>query len=78
MNNPKAVIGTNSWGSATYEKIIRGSVVDNDTLKEAMKAAIKAAVKSNLDREWEKNGLLSWCRENGVQFWICKSVTSNA
>ena len=39
MNNPSAVIGTNSWGSAAYEKIIRGSVVDNDTLKEAMKVA---------------------------------------
>lgn len=37
MNNPRAVIGTNSWGSAAYEKIIRGSVVDNDTLKEVMK-----------------------------------------
>ena len=32
MNNPRAVIGTNSWGSAAYEKIIRGSVVNNDTL----------------------------------------------
>ena len=42
MNNPKAVIGTNSWGSAAYEKIIRGSVVDNDTLKEAMKVAVKS------------------------------------
>lgn len=42
MDNPKAVIGTNSWGSAAYEKIIRGSVVDNDTLKEAMKAAAKS------------------------------------
>ena len=42
MNNPKAVIGTNSWGSAAYEKIIRGSAVDNDTLKEAMKMSVKA------------------------------------
>ena len=24
---------------------------------------------SLIDREWEKNGLLSWCKENGVQFW---------
>ena len=23
---------------------------------------------SLIDREWEKNGLVSWCRENGVQF----------
>ena len=44
MNDPIAVIGTNSWGSAAYEKIIRGSVVDNDTLK----AAMQAAVQSNL------------------------------
>ncbi len=44
MNNPRAVIGTNSWGNAAYEKIIRGSVVDNDTLKEAMKAAVKSNI----------------------------------
>lgn len=24
---------------------------------------------SILARDWEKNGLLDWCRENGVQFW---------
>ena len=24
---------------------------------------------SLLNREWEQNGLLEWCRENGVQFW---------
>ena len=24
---------------------------------------------SILAREWEKNGLVDWCRENGVQFW---------
>ena len=42
MNNPRAVIGTNSWGSATYKKIIHGSVVDDDTLKEAMKVALES------------------------------------
>ena len=42
MNNPKAVIGTNSWGSAAYEKMVRGSVVDNDTLKAAMQAAVRS------------------------------------
>ena len=26
---PTAVIGTNAWGGALYEKAIRGSVVDN-------------------------------------------------
>lgn len=36
------MIGTNSWGSAAYEKVIRGSVVDNDTLKEAMRTAVKS------------------------------------
>lgn len=24
---------------------------------------------SLIAREWEKNGLVDWCRENGVQFW---------
>ncbi len=24
---------------------------------------------SLISREWEKNGLLDWCRENGVSFW---------
>ncbi len=36
---PKAVIGTNAWGSALYEKAMRGSSVDDDVLKEAMKMA---------------------------------------
>ena len=42
VSTPKAVIGTNSWGSAAYEEIIRGSVVDNDTLKEAMRIAVES------------------------------------
>ena len=29
---PKAVIGTNAWGSSAYEKLIRGNSVDNETL----------------------------------------------
>lgn len=40
----KAVVGTNAWGSAAYEKMLRGSAVDKDTLK----AAIEEAVKLNL------------------------------
>ena len=24
---------------------------------------------SLINREWEKNGLVEWCRENGIQFW---------
>ena len=42
LYRPKAVIGTNSWGSAIYEKVIRGSVVDNDTLKQSMDMAVKS------------------------------------
>ena len=36
---PTAVIGTNAWGSALYEKAMRGSSVDDDVLKSAMKMA---------------------------------------
>jgi aryl-alcohol dehydrogenase-like predicted oxidoreductase len=36
---PTAVIGTNAWGGALYEKAIRGSAVDNDVLRDAMKMA---------------------------------------
>ena len=37
----KAVVGTNAWGSAAYEKMLRGSVVDEDTLKAAIKRAVE-------------------------------------
>ena len=37
--HPKAVIGTNSWGSAAYGKLIRGSSVDGETLKASIQAA---------------------------------------
>ena len=33
---PTAVIGTNSWGSVAYETLLRGSSVDEDTLRAAM------------------------------------------
>lgn len=36
-----AVIGTNSWGGAIYEKLLRGSSVDKETLKAAIDAAVK-------------------------------------
>jgi len=36
---PMAVIGTNAWGSALYEKAMRGSSVDDDMLKDAMNMA---------------------------------------
>ena len=36
---PTAVIGTNAWGSALYEKAMRGSAVGDDVLRDAMKMA---------------------------------------
>ncbi|MBQ7265962.1 MAG: aldo/keto reductase [Firmicutes bacterium] len=36
-----AVIGTNSWGGAIYEKLLRGSSVDKETLKAAIDTALK-------------------------------------
>ncbi len=39
ISKPKAVIGTNSWGSEAYGKLIRGSSVDEQTLKESMSLA---------------------------------------
>ena len=40
----KAVIGTNAWGSALYEKAIRGTAVDDETIKEAVKEAIRCGL----------------------------------
>ena len=37
--HPKAVIGTNSWGSAAYGVLLRGSSVDDDTIRKAMQTA---------------------------------------
>ena len=37
--HPAAVIGTNSWGSAAYETLLRGSSVDEATLRAAMRTA---------------------------------------
>ncbi len=39
MKNIKAVIGTNSWGSKAYGKILRGSYVEDDVIQDAMKEA---------------------------------------
>ena len=36
---PKAIIGTNSWGSAAYGKLLRGSSVDESTTRAAMQLA---------------------------------------
>ena len=39
MTNIKAVIGTNSWGSQAYGKILRGSYVDDAVIQDAMQEA---------------------------------------
>lgn len=41
IKNPKAVIGTNSWGGAVAARIFRGSSVDDQTLKETIDTAKK-------------------------------------
>lgn len=37
--NPAAVVGTNSWGTALYGKLVRGSVVSDATIKESFELA---------------------------------------
>jgi len=37
---PSAVIGTNSWGSKAYEKLLRGNSVDCKTISSAVRTAI--------------------------------------
>ena len=39
MKYIKAVIGTNSWGGKAYGKILRGSYVEDDIIRDAMKEA---------------------------------------
>ena len=41
INRPTAVIGTNSWGSKAYGKVLRGSSVDEATISEAVQEAIR-------------------------------------
>lgn len=41
IKNPIAVVGTNSWGSALYEKAVRGEAVDDLIIKEAVSEAIQ-------------------------------------
>jgi len=36
---PKAVVGTNSWGSAAYGKILRGESVDQTTIRQCYEKA---------------------------------------
>lgn len=42
---PSAVIGTNSWGSAAYGVMVRGSYVDDDVIKSAMETAEQCDLK---------------------------------
>ncbi len=39
IRSPKAIIGANSWGSAAYGKLLRGSSVDEATIRKAMDTA---------------------------------------
>ena len=39
--HPAAVIGTNAWGSETYGKLVRGSYVDESTIRESVELAKK-------------------------------------
>ena len=38
---PKAVVGTNSWGSERYGKLLRGSAVDEATIRESAEEAMR-------------------------------------
>ena len=39
MDNIRAVIGTNSWGSKLYGELLRGSYVSETVIKEAVEKA---------------------------------------
>ena len=39
---PLAVVGTNSWGSAAYGKVLRGSSVDESVIKQTVETALQA------------------------------------
>ena len=36
---PKAIVGTNSWGSAAYGKVLRGESVDRATIRQCYEKA---------------------------------------
>ena len=40
INDVKAVVGTNSWGDALYGKLIRGSYVEEDIIRDAVQMAV--------------------------------------
>ena len=41
MKEIKAVVGTNSWGSKVYGKLLRGSYVDETVINTAVKRAME-------------------------------------
>lgn len=41
LDNLKAVVGTNAWGRPAYQKALRGSQVDEDTLRDAAEKAVE-------------------------------------
>ena len=45
IQNPSAVVGTNSWGSKAYSVLLRGSSVDEDTLRAAVREAEQCDLK---------------------------------
>ncbi|MBQ9328103.1 MAG: aldo/keto reductase [Solobacterium sp.] len=45
LKQPEAIIGTNSWGSKAYGTLLRGSGVDEATLRETMSCAINHDLK---------------------------------
>ena len=42
---PKAVVGTNSWGSAAYGKVLRGESVDRATIRQCYEKALANSLK---------------------------------
>ena len=40
----RGIVGTNSWGSKAYGKVLRGSSVDKDTLEQTVKKAIECGL----------------------------------
>lgn len=42
---PKAIVGTNSWGSAAYGKVLRGESVDRATIRQCYEKALANSLK---------------------------------
>ena len=44
MNKIQAVIGTNAWGDAFYEKMLRGSYVEESVIRNAVLVAVAEGI----------------------------------